>query len=206
MWEYRLIWIAAPPPWWDDTWTAAVSALQRQSREPEPRPDTYLVLDDRPDVGLKLRGTDGEFEIKVRHDARDGWELWEKTPVFGWDALEAARFAALMQREFPPGPIDAHANAVDGVKTLLTSAGVSWREVVLDKSRMQGRADDLVPGLSSRGIEPAWLAEIVEIKTGALTAHSICFETMAPEAAIGGLPGAGAARNIGYPEFLIDAT
>lgn len=206
MWEYRLIWAAAPPPGWDETWTAATAALQRQSRTPEDRPDTYLVLDDRPDVGLKLRGKEGEFEIKVRHDARDGWELWEKIPFFRWNALEAARFAALMQREFPRSPIDAEATAVDGVKTVLKAAGVPWREIVLNKVRMQARAGDLVPSLLSNGIEPAWLAEIVVIKAGSRTARSICFETMAPEARVGALPGAGAARNIGYPEFLIDAS
>jgi len=204
MWEYRLIWMAAPPPWWDATWTAAAAALRRQSREPEQRPDTYLVLDDRPDVGLKLRGTDGEFEIKVRHDARDGWELWEKTPFFGWNALEAARFAALMQRDVPDGSIDAEASAVDGVMRLLTAAELPWREVVLHKVRMQARADDLVPGLSANGIDPAWLAELVEIAHGSRTARSICFETMAPEARIT-LEGAAGASNMGYPAFLIDA-
>jgi hypothetical protein len=204
MWEYRLIWTDAAPPWWDDAWTAAGSALKRQSRKPEDRPDTYLVLDDRPDVGLKLRGKEGEFEIKVRHDVRNGWELWEKIPFFRWNALEGARVAALMQREFPRGPLDAQAKPVDGVKALLEAAGVPWREVVLDKERMQARTGDLVPSLLSKEIEPAWLAEIVLIKAGGRTARSICFETMAPETGVGALPGAGAARNIGYPEFLID--
>jgi hypothetical protein len=204
MWEYRLIWTAAPPPWWDQTWTAAQSAVRRHSREPEDRPDTYLVLDDRPDVGLKLRGKSGELEIKVRHAARDGWELWEKIPFFGWSDLEAARFAALMQREFAGGAIDAGAKPVDGVKALLTSAKAPWREVIVDKTRSQGRAGDLVPWLSSNGIEPDWLAEIVEIRSSGRTARSICFETMAPEAKLA-LPDAGTAGNLGYPEFLIGA-
>jgi hypothetical protein len=205
MWEYRVIWLAAPPPWWDETWTAARAALQRASRAPEDRPDTYLVLDDRPDVGVKLRGKD-ELEIKVRHDAREGWELWEKIPVYEWSDLEAARFTSLLQLDLPAGPIDAQAHPADGVRALLTGAGVTWREVVLDKTRMQARADALVPGLSSHGIEPAWLAELVEIRGAGLTARSICFETMAPEAGVGALSGARGARNIGYPEFLIDAS
>jgi hypothetical protein len=206
MWEYRLIWTEAAPSWWDDAWTAAAAALQRQSRNPEDRPDTYLVLADRPDVGLKLRGKDGEFEVKTRHDARAGWELWEKTPFFGWNALEAARFSVLLQREFPRGAIDAGTTAVDGAKALLTGAGVTWREVTLGKTRMQARADELIPSPASTSIEPSWLAEMVEITGAGPTARSICFETMAPEAGVSdALPSARGAANIGYPAFLIRA-
>src|SRR3954470_4089103 len=129
MWEQRLIWTAGPPSWWSDTWAAARAALRLHGREPEDRPDTYLVLADRPDVGLKLRGQAGVLEIKVRHAARDGWELWEKTPFFRWNDLEASRLAVLLQHEFPAGPVDPKLAPVDGVKALLTGAGISWREM-----------------------------------------------------------------------------
>jgi hypothetical protein len=185
----------------------AQEALRRHERDAENRPDTYLVLADRPDVGLKLRGKEGEFEVKVRHAARDGWELWEKIPFFAWNDLEAARFATLLQREFPAGSIDTEATPVDGVKALLTNAGVSWREITIDKIRMQARAGDLMPAFASKGVDAAWLAEIVEISGAGPTARSICFETMAPEASVAGsISGAGTARRAGYPEFLIGAS
>ena len=203
MWEHRLIWIADAPSWWDAAWTAAVDAVRRHGRTPEDRPDTYLVLPDRPDVGLKLRGEEGEFEIKVRHAARDGWELWEKIPVFDWDDLQVARFAALMQREFPAVEIDTKAKPVDGVKALLTRARVSWKAIETGKRRMQGRAGDLMPAFAPNGVNSEWLAEIVEIAGAGPTARSICFEAMAPDAAVAGaLPDSRGARNIGYPEFL----
>ena len=204
MWEYRLVWASASPPWWDKTWSVAQDALRRQGRDPENRPDTYLVLPDRPDVGLKLRGQKGELEVKVRHAARDGWELWEKIPFFAWNDLEAARFAALLRREFPAGSIDREATPVDGVKALLGAAGVSWRDVTISKARMQARAGDLVPAFASSGVDPRWLAEFVVFDGAGPTARSICFETMAPEAGVAGsIPDAGKARRAGYPEFLI---
>jgi hypothetical protein len=204
MWEHRLIWTPAPPSWWSEAWKVAQEALRRHKRDPENRPDTYLVIADRPDVGLKLRGKTGEFEVKVRHDARADWELWEKIPFFDWNDLEAARFAALLQREFPARSIDTKATPVDGVKALLTNAGVSWLEIKIDKVRMQARAGDLVPKFVPKGIDEAWLAEIVEIKGAGPTARSICFEAMAPDAGVAGaLPDARAAQHVGYPAFLI---
>jgi hypothetical protein len=72
MWEHRLVWVAARPAWWNETWRKGLEVLARQQREPEARPDTYLVLLDRVDVGLKLRGGNAdEFDVKMRH-ARDG--------------------------------------------------------------------------------------------------------------------------------------
>src|SRR5262245_32945616 len=156
MWEHRLIWTGAAPAWWDGAWATARGALQPHGGQPEGRPDTYLVLADRPDVGLKLRGEGREFEIKVRHAARDGWELWEKTPFFRWNDLEAARLAVLLQREFPPGRVDSHATPVDGVKALLSGAGVAWREMTVGKTRMQARAGDLLPSLALHAMDPVW--------------------------------------------------
>lgn len=182
----------------------AREALRRHAREPERRPDTYLVLADRPDIGLKLRGKDGELEVKVRHDVRDGWELWEKIPFFAWNDLEAARFAALLRRECPSGSIDAKAAPVDGVKALLGSVDVSWREITIGKTRMQARAADLAPAFTAKGVEPSWLAEFAVIEGASATARSVCFEAMAPESGVAGaLPDARAAKNVGYPEFLI---
>jgi len=204
MWEHRLIWTSDPPSWWDEVWSAAAETLR--GRDPETRPDTYLVLPDRPDVGLKLRGQKGDFEIKVRHAARDGWELWEKIPFFSWSDLEAARLAVLLERELPSAPIDPTAAPADGVKALLGRAQISWREVKIEKARMQARAGELVPAFASSGVEPGWLAELVVFDGAGPTARSICFETMAPEASVARLiPEAGRASCAGYPEFLIDA-
>jgi hypothetical protein len=207
MWEHRLIWTSDPPSWWDAAWTAARDALIARGRGPEDRPDIYLVLPDRPDVGLKLRGQKGEFEVKVRHAARDGWELWEKIPFFAWNDLEAARFAVLLQCDCPAAAAGATATPVDGVKALLGAAGVSWHDVTISKARMQARAGDLVPAFASGGVDPRWLAELVVFDGAGPTARSICFETMAPEASVAGsIPDAGKARHVGYPEFLIGAS
>ena len=204
MWEHRLIWAAGAPSWWDEVWTAAAAALR--GRAPEDRPDTYLVLPDRPDVGLKLRGREGALEMKVRHAARDGWELWEKIPFFAWNDLEAARFAVLLERDLPAAPIDTAVTPAAGVKALLSRAQISWRETTVTKTRMQGRAGDLVPAWAPTGVAPEWLAEIVVFDGAGPTARSICFETMAPEASVARLiPEAGRASCAGYPEFLIDA-
>jgi hypothetical protein len=202
MWEHRLIWTATPPSWWDSAWTTALDAVRQHRRQPEDRPDTYLVLSDRPDIGLKLRGQSGEFEVKVRHDAREGWELWEKTPFFAWNDLEAARFAALLRQQFPAGMIDPKAPAVEGAKALLQRAGISLREIVIEKLRAQARAGDLLPSFVSAGVDPAWLAEIVVIKGAGPTARSICFEAMTPKAGLSPVL-FGLAINIGYPEFII---
>lgn len=203
MWEHRIFWDSASPVWWNDAWSDARAALQRQNRAPEDRPDTYLVLDDRPDVGLKLRGVEGEFEIKVRHDVRDGWELWEKVPFFTWNDLEAARLAALLRRDLPPGRIDARDTPVAGATALLDGINVAWREIRLAKTRMQARAGDLLPAFLSSAVDPDWIAEIVQFDTGDATARSICFEAMTPGART--LPASGG-RPAGYPEFLISLT
>jgi hypothetical protein len=206
MWENRLIWTAAAPPWWPDAWGNAIAALRRQRREAEDRPDTYLVLPDRADVGLKLRGQDGQLEVKVRHESTAGWELWEKIPFFEWNALEGARLAAILQRDLPQEGIDPDAEPVAGVKALLRAAAMPWREIEVGKQRMQARTGDLLPGLAA-SLDPAWLAEIVEIDVGGRTSRSICFETMSPDGNVAdALPDGTAGRNTGYPAFLIGQT
>lgn len=83
MWELRLVWFSGKPAWWDETWKKGVESLARQQRKPEPRPDLYLVVPDRVDVGLKLRGgAEGDFDAKVLHARSVGWELWEKIAYF----------------------------------------------------------------------------------------------------------------------------
>src|SRR5689334_11326717 len=121
MWEYRLIWDSAPPAWWNAAWRAGERALAARGRSPEQRPDTYLVIVDRPDVGLKTRGTAGDFEAKLRHRCEDGWELWEKIPFFRWNDLERTRLSVAMQHDL--SDTSAAQNPVAGVTAALSASG-----------------------------------------------------------------------------------
>lgn len=203
MWEYRLIWPLIAPEWWERAWESGEKLLERQGREPEERPDRYLVIDERPDVGLKLRGgAEEELDMKVRHRRQNGWELWEKVTFFRWNALEARRFALLLQQDLALDAVISHATPSAGAKKLLEAAGIPSFVVELEKRRMQARADELVPGLG-RTIQPDWLAELVEfrVEPGAYLVRSVCFETMSPSTS----PPLEArdARCAGYPEFLM---
>lgn len=202
MWEYRLIWPAAAPSWWDDAWKTAEVLFEREKRKTEGRPDTYLVLRDRPDVGLKLRGgAEDEFDMKVRHSSKDGWELWEKITFFRWNNVEATRFAAALQRDLPLDVVTSESTPADGVKKILAAAGIDRVVRQVEKRRMQARADELLPK-SLGAIPPTWLAELVEFRThnnGPLV-RSICLEAMSSSAAP--LESEGALC-LGYPEFLI---
>lgn len=203
MWEYRLIWPTAAPSWWDDAWKTAELLFERENRKAEDRPDTYLVLLDRPAVGLKLRGgAEDEFDMKVRHSIKDGWELWEKITFFRWNNVEATRFAAALQRDLPLDAVTSESTPADGVKKLLAAAGINAVVRHVEKRRMQARADELLPK-SLGTFSPRWLAEIVEFRTqnnGPLV-RSICLETISPSAAAP-LESEGALC-LGYPEFLI---
>lgn len=204
MWEYRLIWPTAAPSWWDDAWKNAELLFERQNRKAEGRPDTYLVLRDRPDVGLKLRGgAEDEFDMKVRHSSKDGWELWEKLTFFRWNNVEATRFAVALQRDLPVDTVTSESTPADGVKKILAAAGIEGVIRQVEKRRMQARADELLPK-SLGTISPMWLAELVEFRTlnnGPLV-RSICVEAMSPGAGAARLESEGALR-LGYPEFLI---
>jgi hypothetical protein len=190
MWEYRLIWAVAPPPWpvrqpewWDPVWSAGEALLDRQGREPEERPDRYLVIDGRPDIGLKLRGgADGALELKVRHQRQHGWELWEKITFFEWNALEARRFAALVKVDPPVDAVASDSTPAAGAKRFLASGPFDSFVTELHKRRMQASAGELVPDLGE-AIDP------------------ICFEAMSPsERAPVEWRDAVCA---GYPEFLM---
>ena len=203
MWEYRLIWTSAAPSWWEDAWKTAEVLFQRENRMLEGRPDSYLVLHDRPDVGLKLRGgAEDEFDMKVRHSRKHGWELWEKITFFRWNNVEARRFAAALQRDLPLDVTSESAPAA-GVKRILSAADIEGIVRQVEKRRMQARADELLPKFVE-AIQPSWLAELVEFRTrnnGRLV-RSICLETMSPSAGAAPLEPEGALC-VGYPEFLI---
>ena len=202
MWEFRLIWSTNGPRWWDAAWQAGVAALAAHSRMPEERPDTYLVLPDRPDVGLKIRGSGGEFEAKLRHRREDGWELWEKIPFFRWNDLEAARFSAALQQKLPGAPTAAP-TALDGVKSSLRSASIRARELKVEKKRLQTRAADLSSALGYGAVDSDWLGELVEIHVaGTPVARSICFEAMQNTGGPVAIADSAKAEMLGYPEFL----
>jgi hypothetical protein len=161
------------------------------------------VLRDRPDVGLKLRGgAEDEFDMKVRHSSKDGWELWEKITFFRWNNVEATRFATALQRDLPLDVVTPESTPADGVKKILAAAGIEGVVRQVAKRRMQARADELLPK-SVGTIPPRWLAELVEFRTqndGPLV-RSICLETISPSAATP-VESEGALC-LGYPEFLI---
>jgi len=204
MWEYRLIWPTAAPSWWEDALKTGEVLFQRQNRMAEGRPDTYLVLHDRPDVGLKLRGgAEDEFEMKVRHSRKDGWELWEKIIFFRWNNIEARRFAAALQRDLPLDGVTSESTPAAGVKKILAAAGIEGILQKVEKRRMQARADELLPKFVG-ATQPTWLAELVEFRTqnNGCMVRSICLETMSPSAGAAPLEPEGALC-VGYPEFLI---
>lgn len=204
MWEYRLIWTSAAPSWWEDTWKTAEILFRRENRRLEGRPDTYLVLHDRPDVGLKLRGgAEGELDMKVRHSRKHGWELWEKITFFRWNDVEARRFAVALQRDLPLDAVTSENIPAAAVKKILSAAHIEGIVRQVEKRRMQARADELLPKFVET-IQPPWLAELVEFRTrnnGRLV-RSICLETMSPSAGGAPLEPEGALC-VGYPEFLI---
>jgi hypothetical protein len=203
MWEYRLIWTAAAPSWWERAWKNGEALFQRESRNLEGRPDTYLVLKDRPDVGLKLRGgAEEEFDVKVLHHRKDGWELWEKITFFRWNDLEVKRFAVTLQRDLPLD-VTAESTPAAGVKKLLAAAGIECFVQLIEKRRMQARVDELLPDFGEM-IRPSWLAELVEfrVQSDGGPVRSICLETMSPGTGAAPLE-PGGALCAGYPEFLI---
>ena len=204
MWEYRLIWSGGPPSWWDRAWRRGLDAVAAQGREAEERPDTYLVLLDRDDVGLKKRGSEEEsFDLKVRHRQSGGWELWEKCAFFRWDGLEVLRFAALLQ--LPP-PADLRVRGAptpgQGVDAFVTSAGLRARNLVVDKKRLQTAVRDLLPEWPGSPAGPGWIAELVEIGLPGRgrPLFSLCFEAMTPTIDDPMPASGGVAR--GYPELL----
>lgn len=206
MWEYRLAWTAGKPVWWDEAWKSGTAALRRQDREPEKRPDLYLVLLDRADVGLKLRGgAEGDFDAKVLHARSGGWELWEKVAFFKWNELEAIRFAALLHERRSPDAIAASGTPTLGAQAELENLRIRFEDVKVEKTRIQTSAGAMFGAITASQCSSDWLAELVEIRLPdrGEPLFSVCVETMDPIR--GGTEpfAAGGALCCGYPELLI---
>jgi hypothetical protein len=206
MWELRLIWVSEKPGWWDTTWKTGIESLARQQRTPESRPDVYLVLPDRVDVGLKLRGgAEGDFDAKALHCRSAGWELGEKIAFFRWDTLEAVRFAAMIRVAASFTGVASDVTPTVGAKRVLETASLKAVEVKVEKKRIQGNAGTLLAPVSGHSAHPGCLAELVQIELSERTnpLFSVCLETMDPlQSGIDTLP-RGGALHCGYPELLV---
>ena len=204
MWEHRLVWTAAKPSWWSAAWAHGLEVLLRQKREPEKRPDTYVVCSDRLDVGLKLRGGDSdEFDVKVLHQRSGPWELWEKVPFFKWNSLEVVRLAALLRVKPPDSGLPEKATPAEGAQAFLTAAGIETLQITVAKTRIQGRAGDLLATVPETAVVSSWLAELAEIEIEGRDAFSVCLESLDPvQGGIEVLPWEGAVA-CGYPELLV---
>jgi hypothetical protein len=201
MWEYRVSWKSARPSWWDQAWTSGTRGLTAVGRRPEARLDTYWIIDGRSDVGIKRRGAKEHFlEIKVRYAQRNRWELWEKVFFQTWTRLESERCAALLQIE--PAFDSKTMNPVDGMKALLTRAGLSWREQLVRKKRLQTSAHALLTGVPGLSIDHHCLGELVEFRVAERDepVWSLCLETAEPAGITHS--DAGTAILGGYPELL----
>ncbi len=206
MWEFRLVWPVEKPNWWDESWTRGVEALDRQRQEPEVRPDLYLVLPDRVDIGLKLRGgAEGDFDAKVLHARSNGWELWEKIAYFRWNSLEATRFGAMVRQKPTSDATPSNLTPTRGVKDLLRNAGLPNLEVRVEKKRIQAAARELLFSLGGQPLSPNWLAELVEIRLPERVEplFSVCVETMDPLHGGMDIFNAAGALRCGYPELLV---
>lgn len=205
MWEYRLTWPGSKPPNWDALWRRGLDAIRAEGRDLEARPDTYLVLLGRADAGLKLRGgNEDDFDVKVRHSRKGGWELWEKVAFPRWNTLEAVRLATLLQIA-PPKARSEGPTPAQGVARFLDLAGVERREVTAQKERIQAAAGGLMTGWPGCRAEPGWLAELVQIQLPGRTSRlvSMCLEAFAPPADETDPLSDPTALRGGYPELLL---
>jgi len=203
MWECRLIWVSGRPGWWDEAWRHGIETLTHARRGVEERPDLYLCVPERPDVGIKVRGGGhGDVEIKVLHEQSEGWQLWEKTVILRWNDLEAARLATLMRVGASSHTASDEVRPIDGVRDLLAAAGATFQEITISKKRMQASAGDLLAGIPGRAACPADLAELVEIRLpGREPLFSLCVETMDPGRS--GTMSAPGALRCSYPDLLV---
>ena len=203
MWEYRLTW-TRKPSWWDGAWEHGRGVLAANGREVESRPDTYFVLPARADVGIKLRGQgdDGAFDIKVRYQARDGWELWEKNVIYSWNDLERTRVSALLGLGPPLGGAGA-ATPWSGVTRGLTEVGLIGPEVEVAKQRIQAAAGSLMKRVPDFAGDEHFLAELAEFRLPGRPdpVWSICLERMDPTPSTAPLR-LDDALVLGYPELL----
>jgi len=204
MWECRLIWVSGRPGWWDETWRRGIEILDRAGRTVEQRPDLYLCVQDRPDVGLKIRGANhGDVEIKVLHEQSSGWQLWEKTVFMRWNDLEVARLATILRVRVPPDRESSDTEALTGARQLLQDAGVTATDVMIQKQRMQAGAGELLASIPGHAMHPSDLAELVVIQLPGREQQlfSMCIETMDPgRSAPLSAPGA---LCCSYPELLV---
>jgi hypothetical protein len=206
MWEYRLVWPRSKPAGWDATWQRGLDILSIESRAVEERPDTYLVLLDRADAGLKLRGGQEEdFDLKVLHRRSGRWELWEKCAFFEWNSLEVARVSAMLRMSATGTGHLGENSPGKGVEAFLASAGVRRTQISIGKKRLQAAAGDLLATWPASCVDPRWLVELVEITLPDRTApvFSLCLESVEPQT--GGNEPVPAAGGLccGYPELLI---
>jgi hypothetical protein len=197
MWEYRVSWTNRPPSWWDRAWRNGIGVRL----VPETRIDTYWIIDGRDDLGVKRRGAHSSLEIKVRHERSQEWELWEKVIFQVWTTLESVRCAALLQID-PACALEA-ANPVQGLRTLLASAGLAWREHAVHKTRLQADAHALLANVPALSVNRNCLAELVHFRIDQRpqSAWSVCFESAVPAAVTGNDPGRTGFVG-GYPELL----
>ena len=177
MWEYRVSWTDRPPSWWNVAWRNGARGDERLAAEE--RVDTYLIVDGRPDLGIKRRARTS-LEIKVRYEQSDGWELWEKVIFESWTPLEAVRGAALLQTR-PTFAAEA-TDPVAGVQQLLAAAGLTWRDEAVHKTRLQADARRLLKNLTALSIDRNCLAELVQFRVGQRPdpVWSLCFEWATP--------------------------
>jgi len=206
MWESRLIWPSGRPAWWDNAWRHGIGTLEHGHRRVEERPDLYVCLPGRPDIGIKIRGGGhGDVEVKTLHEQSDGWQLWEKTVILRWNDLEAARFATLLRVNASFDDASADARPIDGVRRVLKAAGVASHEVTVGKERMQASAGDLLAAIPGQSAHPVDLAELVEIQLPGRPdpLFSVCVESMDPGPSVAMcVPQAGAIC-CSYPELLV---
>jgi len=201
MWEYRLVW-DSEPDWWKTDWLRGMEYVKHTSQSIEERPDLYVVLKDRVDIGLKLRGG-GVFEIKILHRRLDGWELWEKIVIEEWNSLEAFRFATALRGSAPAKP-QRKGTPIEGAEAMLSDLGISFKQVKVHKKRIQAPVEILLGEVEGRAIYPNWLAELVEVHLPerAAPVFSLCFETLEPLRGSAEPIPRGNASCYGYPELL----
>jgi hypothetical protein len=205
VWERRSVWLRGRPRGWDDAWRRSLHVISAQGRGVEERPDTYLVLD-RADAGLKLRGSDeNDFDLKVRHQRTGDWELWEKSIFTTWNALEAARLAAMLRLNVPTFERVEETTPERGVEDLLDQLGVPHTRVVVSKKRIQAAGRDLMSVWPSLVVDSTSIIELVEITLPGRTepVFSFCFESGAPLPEHNDPFDTSDALYCGYPELLL---
>ena len=205
VWERRSVWLRGKPRGWDDAWELGLRLIAAQGRDVEERPDTYFVLD-RADAGLKLRGSDeNDFDLKVLHQRSGHWELWEKCIFTTWNALEAARLAAMLRVNPPMIDRFEDETPARGAEALLERLGIPIARVIVSKKRLQAGGRDLMSVWPSFVVDPTSLVELVEIALPgrAERVFSLCLESGTALSSPNEPFPASEAVYCGYPELLL---